>query len=293
MLLTIDMYSGRENPTWRLPLPQAQALFDCIADNGLLRCVASGSWPTNLGYRGIQLQLPLEIYSKFALPPFLNLSADVLDHEDLFSDLVSVTRDSTFFAFSGLQYVMAKVADFLSASSGSSSSSGSSGASASPLPTNISSPCKFEQLKFEPGPWNDPTFIKTNNCYAYATNKLAAYPSKPQPGKASGKQYTDPPTGPDVAAAAKRDGAHDSLDCFPDSEAPRMFVALVIWPGAQGDYHWYRKHPDSWGHKPGSTPARNVDDSGKVIKDPATCDRGPYTDFIGYMLIPKSQKVAA
>jgi len=151
-------------------------------------------------------------------------------------------------------------------------------------------PCAFEMLPFDAAPWNDPAFKPTNNCYAYAANKRASYPSKPQPGIGSGAMFSSL-TGPDVAAAAKRDGAHDVGDCFPDSEAPRMLVALVIWPG--NDYHWYRKHPDCWGHKPGSTDARNVDSSGVVITNPETCNRGPYTEFHGYMLIPKSQKVAA
>jgi hypothetical protein len=55
----------------------------------------------------------------------------------------------------------------------------------------------------------------------------------------------------------------------------------------------YSVHPDFWGHKPGSGIARNFDNSLQIIKDPETCDRGLYTEFYGYMLIPKSQRVAA
>ena len=118
---------------------------------------------------------------------------------------------------------------------------------------------------------------------------MAACKALPQPGVGSGSIFSSL-TAADVAAAARRDGAHDVNDCFPETEAPRLLVALVIWPGV--DYHWYRKHETFWGHKPGSTAARNVDNSGNIITNPETCDRGMYSEFTGYMLIPKSKKVA-
>jgi hypothetical protein len=145
-------------------------------------------------------------------------------------------------------------------------------------------------LPYDPDPWNASDYIRTNNCYAYASGQRKKYASKPQPGLGSGAMFTDV-TGAAVWAAAIRDGAHAVTDCFPDSEAPRHLVALVIWPGE--DYHWYRKHPNFWGHKPGSTRARNTDSSGAVITNPQTCDRGDYTEFTGYMLLPKSLKIAA
>ncbi|MBV9102244.1 MAG: hypothetical protein JO060_01570 [Candidatus Eremiobacteraeota bacterium] len=48
------------------------------------------------------------------------------------------------------------------------------------------------------------------------------------------------------------------------------------------DFHWYRRDRDgTWSHKPGGTEARNVDNSGHIITDPRTADRGPYTQFCG------------
>jgi hypothetical protein len=65
------------------------------------------------------------------------------------------------------------------------------------------------------------------------------------------------------------------------------YVALVIWPGV--DYHWYRQDKvGCWSHKPGSTPARNTDNSGKPITDPKICDRGPYKNFCTYMITKSS-----
>ena len=68
---------------------------------------------------------------------------------------------------------------------------------------------------------------------------------------------------------------------------------MVVWPGPYGDYHWYRKQTGGfWGHKPGGTPAKNVDNSNRVITNPATADRGPYTLFCGYFYAPKSMRVS-
>jgi len=58
-------------------------------------------------------------------------------------------------------------------------------------------------------------------------------------------------------------------------------VALVIWPN--NDYHFYRRDSNGWwSHKPGQTVARNVDDSGQLISNPETANRGPYSVFAGY-----------
>ena len=38
-----------------------------------------------------------------------------------------------------------------------------------------------------------------------------------------------------------------------------------------------------WTHKPGGTPATNLDNSGNPISNPETADRGGYTDFCGYL----------
>jgi len=67
-------------------------------------------------------------------------------------------------------------------------------------------------------------------------------------------------------------------------------MALVIWPGV--DYHWYRHQMGGfWGHKPGSTAARNIDNSGVVVVNPETCNRGGYTNFCSYFYAGKSVKI--
>jgi hypothetical protein len=227
--------------------------------------------------------LPVDIVQRYRVSPVLNLPAlSVVDHLPLFRELAQITKIASFFGIDDLYRLVRLILEILQKAT-TPPAAGSPGAA-------VAQPCPFEMLPFDPKPWNDAAYKPTNNCYAYASNKRDKYPRKPQPGIGSGAMFSSL-SGADVKDAAKRDGAHDVGDCFPDSEAPRMLVALVIWPGE--DYHWYRKHPDCWGHKPGSTDARNVDSSGALITDPEKCDRGPYTEFHGYMLIPKSQKVAA
>jgi hypothetical protein len=144
--------------------------------------------------------------------------------------------------------------------------------------------CQYEISKFNPGFWNAPSVRPYNNCYNYArnwrTNTFA------QPGRAHGAQTSTMACGT-VTAAAMADGLKKRCDCLPKSEYPRRHMALVIDPG--WDYHWYREQIGGfWGHKPGSTAAKNTDNAGVLITNPETCARGGYTDFCDYFYAGKS-----
>ena len=99
-------------------------------------------------------------------------------------------------------------------------------------------------------------------------------------------------TCPEMTRASLCDGVHHRFDCFPDTERPRYLVALVVAPGPGfRDFHWFRKQSGGfWGHKPGGTEARNVDNSGVLITNPETANRGPYTQFCGYFYTCNSQR---
>ncbi|MFD8085227.1 hypothetical protein ACFV4F_26420 [Kitasatospora sp. NPDC059722] len=148
--------------------------------------------------------------------------------------------------------------------------------------------CTIELGAFNPGFWNnDPTVQANNNCYNYASNWRTN--TFAQPGRGCGSMYTRIDCA-EVTRAALCDGMHHRFDCFPDGEKPRYLVALVVIPGG-GDFHWYRKQKEGfWGHKPGGTAARNYDNSGNVIYNPETADRGPYTIFCGYFYGCNSQR---
>lgn len=133
--------------------------------------------------------------------------------------------------------------------------------------------------------WNTPYVQPYNNCYNYATNFVSG--TRAQPGRRSGQIYSSF-RGEDVLAAATRDGLE--LNCSGDVRV----VALGVWPGL--DFHWWRLHPDGfWAHKIGWWPAQDRDNSFRVIGaglTPATCDRGLYSEFVGYYFIPLSTWVA-
>ncbi len=138
---------------------------------------------------------------------------------------------------------------------------------------------------YNPGKWNnDSNVLARNNCYNYANDKITN--SFAQPGRGSGSMYSAIDCG-NVGQAARRDG-QESVGTPASTPSQGHFIALVVWPGA--DYHWYRLDNNTrWSHKPGRTPARNTDNSGRLITDPKTCDRGPYTAFCGYYLCIPSQ----
>ena len=144
--------------------------------------------------------------------------------------------------------------------------------------------CQYEVSQFNPAFWNRSYVQPYNNCYNYARNWRTD--TFAQPGRAHGAQ-THTMACDTVTAAAMADGLVKRCNCLPQSEYPRRLMALVIWPGV--DYHWYRHQRGGfWGHKPGGTAARNVDNSNVLITNPETCDRGGYTDFCDYFYAGRS-----
>lgn len=145
--------------------------------------------------------------------------------------------------------------------------------------------CIIANTAYNPGFWNAPAVQPKNNCYNYAMNFRSD--TFAQPGRISGHPNSVMAC-PQVANAANWDG------CTAVCNGSNKNVALVIWPGV--DYHWYRRHSEGfWGHKPGGTAARNVDNAGVLIngttRTPANCNRGPYTIFCGYRFSPTGMKV--
>ncbi|XP_061173474.1 uncharacterized protein LOC133182644 [Saccostrea echinata] len=138
------------------------------------------------------------------------------------------------------------------------------------------------ETTYEPSKWNNRGFTRRwNNCYNYGnnirTNTFA------QPGRANNYRIQTM-DGPSVQTGAELDGLIQVVatsSCLPE-EYNGNLVALVIWPG--NDYHFYRLDDNGlFSHKPGRTEARNLDNSGNLITDPRTADRGPYTVFQCFM----------
>ncbi len=141
--------------------------------------------------------------------------------------------------------------------------------------------CRCAPL-YEPEWWNDGGQKQwNNNCYNYSTNYRTD--TFAQPGLAAGAEYTAL-TCASVRPAALADDLIDSPSANNKCPKEGHLVALVIAPGS--DFHWYRKGRNGyWTHKPGGTPATNVDNSGVLISDPRNADRNGYTDFCTFMVV--------
>jgi hypothetical protein len=156
-----------------------------------------------------------------------------------------------------------------------------------PWPRRYSKVCRCAPL-YEPTWWNDGGQKQLhNNCYNYGTNyrtdTFHLIPGGSQPGAAAGAMYTAL-TCASVKPAAVADGLIDSPTANNKCPKEGHLVALVIAPDE--DFHWYRKGRNGyWTHKPGNTPATNVDNSGVGIPDPRTANRGPYTIFCSFMVV--------
>jgi hypothetical protein len=148
--------------------------------------------------------------------------------------------------------------------------------------------CPIEVREFDPDYWNDPAHVRLNNCYNYATNHRTG--TRAQPGWASGIQLHTFDCN-EVTNAALADGAKRRGECCKDEEKPRWLIALVHDP-IKEDYHWYRLHAEGfWGHKPGRLRATNLDNSQRIVHNPEHCDRGGYNEFCGYFYAPRSIRV--
>jgi hypothetical protein len=160
-------------------------------------------------------------------------------------------------------------------------------------------PLSWTVPAFEPGHWNDYTFDPefplsatvqgSNNCYNYGANRETG--TNAQPGRASGNMTYSGFVIGGMISSLLSDGwvPTDAYSPSPEGKM-RVFIALkpsTTTPGVYLDWHLYRKGSDGmWSHKPGNTVASNLDQSGIPISNPETCNRGFWTDPMGYWFIP-------
>ena len=293
--LTYDVYSGRPNPEV-IVLDEQESLAtlrEVAKDRALLD--SASTTDVGLGFRGVAIEaLSDDFAERSDMPPSLYIPAAaakqgrVAEHLERLIELAK--RGAATAAADSLDPLL----DFLKGQLGGGSrvtlQDRSREPMAQPQDEAMDVTCSIESGTFNPGFWNnDATIRQTNNCYNYGSNKRTN--TFAQPGKGCGHMYTAI-TCAEVTRAALCDGLHRRFDCFPDAEKPRWLMALVVAPGPGFvDYHWYRRSKEGfWGHKPGSTAARNTDNSNRVITDPSTCDRGPYVHFCGYFYSCKTQQ---
>jgi len=310
--VTADIFSGRPNPTWDIQdEAEARAVLKDIASNRRIATEVGGAAESSLGlgFRGLIVEPMADDLGKdFGLEGGYRVSPSQVGGDSKGSELIEKLIDLAGKSPSveGLEDAEDQGAslrellrDQLDKGSRTTvpdqrGDQGNRGTASHHEGTEEAAPeitCYIEKSPYNPGFWNnDSTTLRNNNCYNYASNKKTN--TFAQPGRGAGSMYTAL-TCPEVTRASLADGLHHRYNCFPDSQKPRYLVALVIAPGPSfKDFHWYRLNSENfWSHKPGGTPARNVDNSNKVITNPETCNRGPYTNFCGYFYTCKSQKI--
>jgi hypothetical protein len=289
--ITVDIFSGRPNPTWVVEADEATKLLQEISRNqSAIAAVHEGY--QGLGYRGLVVEtLSDNIGSKYDLPAIFRIGHNSHEKGLEIAERVLNSMLGTRLLDEHLHGLI--IEELKRLRSREEIAVADAFAPAVAPVTREAVTCWIELGHFNPGFWNDPTHIGRNNCYHYASNHrrdtFRVQPGGGQPGAGCGHMYTAL-TCAEVTRAALCDGLHHRFDCFPDSEKPRWLMALVVAPGI--DFHWYRKqHEGFWGHKPGSTAARNVDNNGAIVWNPETAARLPYTDFCGYFYACKSQKI--
>ncbi len=275
--ITVDIYSGRENPTIELTDKKLATALELMKPRrpSAPMDVSEGPVPT-LGYRGMiveQTGAPIdELPQTFRVAGGLGFSGNrVLRVMDpAFEDFVCGTVPKPFPIEDLREEILAfrELRDFHHKWHWKGQI------------FSLSKPCKCAPV-YEPSWWNTADIQPVNNCYNYSTNYRTN--TFAQPGRAAGSQY-GALTCAEVRPAAVADKLIDNPGA--DNKCPKNghLVALVVWPNH--DYHWYRKGTDGlWTHKPGSTAVTNLDNSGNPITDPRTADRGGYSDFCTFMTV--------
>jgi hypothetical protein len=281
--VTLNVYTGTEDPTWTISGDAAVALAASLPAD------LNGDVPRpipwyKLGYRGFEVSLTddngrersFAVYNNAAIERTLlasagNLSAQLIGH--VFEETVRLQKLTSI--------PEGRPRDMMP-----------------PLPPTA--PCDLpvrgpdNVTTFDPQHENCGFFVThctQNNCYNYGNDIVTD--TFAQPGRGSGQKWSYN-TCDDIKASAIRDGLVWAGTTLPTANpAIGHYVALLIWP--QTNFHWIRF--DSvplgfWSHKPGQTPVRNVDGNGHKITDPSKSDFSPWTQFCGYMTtVPSTAKI--
>lgn len=282
--VTIDIFSGRENPVVELSGKDADSVLERLKPGASLVADEAEKAATPIvGYRGLVIEQTVPSAADKALPTRFRVTSGALTGDGLAHKAADTDFESFFFGPKG-HFKKLKEARKLrpiieQEMARSTETRDQAVLPAIAFPSLIVCPCA---PLYEPAWWNDGGQKQLhNNCYNYATNYRTD--TFAQPGRAAGAIYSA------FTCAAMRPAAvKDSLEDQPgaNNKCPEEghLVALVIAPAI--DFHWYRKGRNgSWTHKPGGTKVTNVDNSGHFISDPRTANRGMYTDFCTFMVV--------
>ncbi len=277
-IVTLDIFSGRPNPTWVLSDDDTRHLSERLGAVQQLTTQKPSGVLGTLGYRGFVVTPTNDTQH---LHPRFHAHEGIIDLGMRQPNLISHEREIESWLLTTARGAIHP--EVLSHVEAEIKKPAASHAELLATPSHVACPhCVAQDAPvYNPAKWNIPSVQPYNNCYNYANDHITN--TFAQPGRAHGKMYTALAC-PNVDTAAKADGLVNAPNfSSPLAAGHGWYVALVVWPGH--DYHWYRQDKvGCWSHKPGSTAARNVDNSNKPITDPKTCNRGPYINFCTYMI---------
>ena len=290
MRVMLDIFSGRPNPIWQIPTATARHVLHLHSrQDGSVKKVR----PPVLGYRGFLVESEPEDGTGYtSLVVGISAPAQIRDGgvpiaaqrtvlPDTEREIALVLLDSARSLIN--RDVINEAARVIERRGDVAMKTTGTDVSPTQDVPKLMAPCEPILSAYRPWFWNEISVRLRNNCYNYASNYVSNFVA--QPGRKAGQMYHEF-TCDGIAAAAIADGYRE------DCNGPARLVALVVWPGQ--DFHWYRSHGIFWAHKLGIYSARNFDNRGRVIADgltPATCDRGPYTQFCRYMYVPPGVEV--
>ena len=279
--ITIDVFSGRPNPVVEIDGKRAREILERLRPVKPLPRRKTGAPEFRLGYRGLIIEQTAT--PSRAFPRIFRVASGAIYGPDLAHTIADPEFEEFFagpkgpagrlVAPRGLPRLLRREIGLLKQFEWP--------FKLPPFPRPIIHRCRCAPL-YEPAWWNDGGPRQwNNNCYNYASNYRTD--TFAQPGRANGAMYTAL-TCASVRPAAVADGLIASPSANNRCPSEGHLAALVIWPGV--DFHWYRKGRNGrWSHKPGSTPVTNLDNSGHLISDPRTADRGGYTNFCTFMTV--------
>ena len=282
----LDIFSGRPNPYWMLSKEEESKLVDQILANPNAMLPLSAD-TGGLGYRGFIVELVNQDdgpYAQLKLPSAFRLGG-----------MYDVDKSASLWLLDTSEKPDVEVSDFLR----DVAAKGIDGAIAQLPPTQIvpgtpsddrgpgqSCAVNFLTSDTDFSFWNGSSYRPYNNCYNYASNYRSN--TFAQPGRQAGAMFTQF-TCSNLGNAVRADGYADS--CL-GGGAQNISICLVLKPAPDPDFHFYRLCSNNhWCHKPGSTSARNTDNSGNWITSVSSCDRGPYTTVCEYFYANQSKVV--
>jgi hypothetical protein len=298
--VTVNVFSGRENPSFTLSDANTKKLLDQLSLGKFKKQTAkTNPFPSVLGYSGLVVEQTGKKLTE-ALPNSFYLS-----HDSLFTNEATIAEADMGVDFKALIFdnlANAKSIEDVKDWKKIIDKGMDDYLQKRPLYiknhfkyfdktlAEFLNPIQFKTCFCSPLPdldnWNG-SFQGMNNCYNYGTNYRSD--TFAQPGRAASSQYTSLAScNPAGQVSAKQGAISDGLIELPtnNNTCPKTghLAALVNWPN--GDFHWYRKGSNGkWSHKPGGTAATILDNSGNPITDPRTADRGNYTNFCSFMQV--------